>query len=93
MDTCTESETSPWWEVDLERLYAIGEAIVHKGLNDDFLDPSDLSIILYDDINMNTIVFRHYGASPDDVTHVTIPIGTVASRKCKARVVSSCLSL
>jgi len=61
-------------------LYAIGEAIVHKGLNDDFLDPSDLSIILYDDINMNTIVFRHYGASPDDVTHVTIPIGTVASR-------------
>ena len=80
--TYTDMEKYPWWEVDLEGMYAISEIIVHMSLVDAFHDSSHLSIILYDDTNV--IVFRHYIADPADadaaLNKIPIPAGTIAAK-------------
>jgi len=78
--TYTDMEEDPWWEVDLEEMYAISEIIVHMNIFDLSHDSSDLSVILYDD--KNSIVFRHYIADPTDaaLNKIPIPAGTKASK-------------
>merc|ERR1711865_166650 len=78
--TYTDMEEDPWWEVDLEGMYAISEIIVHMNIIDLSHDSSDLSVILYDD--KDSIVFRHYLADPTDATlnKIPIPAGTKASK-------------
>jgi len=78
--TYTDMETDPWWEVDLEGMFAISEIIVHMNLVDVFHDSSDLSIILYDDTN--SIVFRHYIADPGNAAFnkIPIPVGTISAK-------------
>ena len=78
--TYTDMEKYPWWEVDLEGMYAISEIIVHMSLVDAFHDSSHLSIILYDDTNF--IVYRHYIADPADaaLNKIPIPAGTIAAK-------------
>eukprot|EP01083_Nonionella_stella_P138674 422058_1 len=78
--TYTDIETDPWWEVDLEGMYAISEIIVQMNLVDEFHDSSNLSIILYDDTN--SIVFRQYIEDPGNtaLNKIPIPAGTIAAK-------------
>lgn len=86
--TFTDSESNPWWQVDLEGLFKICEVVVHMGANF-FSDAVELSIILYDD--NDSIVFRYYTADPIDFVNIPIPAGTMAARVRVAQLGENCI--
>lgn len=76
--TQTDVEAFPWWEVDLGNLYSISSIIFYMVLEEEEYDPSNLSLILYDD--ENEIKFRHYVDMPKAMNEISIPLGTYATR-------------